>query len=335
MFPLSRVAVWSSLLVSALLVGAAADGCADSAPADAVSVGAGAPAEGGSTGAPPPTEDASACHPGDVQTYQPSAYHFAAAAWRGVCAVEGPNGNGQDRLFFDKCLVPGATPEGCAAFQADSANAECAKCILTPDATASHDGYGPLINHGTFITTNVAGCVELTDPSALTCAKAVQALDGCELRACEANCPVQDENSRAAYETCATVADHAGCVSYDMAAACVSSEAAAAPSCLLPTFADFYYAVVPLFCGVPPELDGGGPAGIDASEPSPAEASALSPIDAPATALEDGGVDAAIDVKVDAATDATGDTAFGAKVDAPIDARPADATDESSDASRD
>src|ERR1700690_717843 len=225
MLPHACVASRPWIFSSALLAFVGADGCAassanDSATGSDAAPGFGAPTDdGGASGSMFPTGDASACRPGDVETYQPSAYHFAAAAWRGVCVIEGPAGNGQDRLFFDKCLAVDATPDGCAAFQADAANADCAKGLLPPASTTSHDGYGPLINHGTFITTNVAGCIELTDPSALSCAKAVQALGGCELRACEANCPVHDPTSRAAYDTCASHADHAGCQSYDMAAA--------------------------------------------------------------------------------------------------------------------
>jgi len=340
MSPHARVAVWPSLLSSTLLAVVGADGCASSAPTG--SGDASVPdvtADDAGSGAAFPAPDASACRPGDVETYQPSTYHFAAAAWRGVCVIEGPTGNGQDRLFFDKCLAPDATPEGCGVFQSDLANAECAKCILTPASTASHDGYGPLINYGTFITTNVAGCVELTDPSALSCAKAVQALGGCELRACEANCPVHDQASRAAYDTCASHADRAGCQPYDTAAACLAQEAASAPSCLLPAFADFYYAVVPLFCGVPPKRDAGVAAlGVDASEEDFVEASATPPADALTDALADARVDMAVDARGDAVIDAKPIDAAGdgRTVATALDASPGDAgADALSDAAKD
>jgi hypothetical protein len=321
MFPPVRVAVWPWLLVSALLVVVGADGCAASDLAGnggPLSYGSDATSDDGGASTFP-LGDASACRPGDVGAYQPGPYHFAAEPWRGSCVIGGPSGNGQDRLFFDRCLAPDATPDGCATFQSNVANAECAKCILTPDSAPTHDGYGPLINHGTFISTNVAGCLELTDPNALSCAKALQALGGCELRACEANCPVHDQASRAAYDTCASHADRVGCQSYETAAACVNGEVAAAPSCLLPTFADFYYAVVPLFCGVPPR-DAGTFPDIDASVDAISGASVVPSTDAWGDAFMDVWTGAVADAK---AADAIADARAA---DATADARAADAT---------
>ena len=303
-----RAAIWPWLSISTLLLAVAGNGCVSGSSPTAGGLlesdaGDDATASGSAGNPIFPIDEAGACRPGDVQSYQPVPYHFAAAAWRGACVVGGPTGNGQDRLFFEKCLAPDATPQSCAAFQADAANAGCAKCILTADTTADHDGYGTLINHGTFITTNVAGCLELTDPSALSCAKAVQALSGCELRACEANCPVHDPTSRAAYDTCTARADHDGCLPYANASACTSGEAASAPLCLLSSFADFYYAVVPLFCGVPPKSDGGDALRFDAaSDDSIVEARTASALDASAGPLDD--AKPPPDAKIEAAFDA-------------------------------
>ncbi len=246
-----RVSAASWLLFSAVALVAAGAGCS----ADDVTLISPPPIPDGSTGGgssgggTTSSTDASACHAGAVDTYQPEPYHFAAAAWRGVCVIGGPTGTGQDRGFFDACLGPQATRDACTAFRSNSDNDGCASCIETAD-TASH--YGPLINQGgTFLTANVAGCIELTDPNALSCAKALQARNGCESWACEANCPVADQNSRSAYDACAADADRTGCQSYAAAAECALSEADSGPAskCLLSAFADFYYAVVPLFCG--------------------------------------------------------------------------------------
>jgi hypothetical protein len=103
----------------------------------------------------------------------------------------------------------------------------------------------------------VAGCIELSDPGALSCAKSVQALSECELAACAANCPVSDPASLDAYDLCAAHADHTGCATYySVAASCTSAVAEAgtyaAPSCLETDFRRFYDYVVPLFCGAPP-----------------------------------------------------------------------------------
>jgi hypothetical protein len=290
-----RAAIWRWLPISTLLIAVGGNGCVSGSSSQPAAGGplesdAGddaAPSNSAGGGGIFPADEAGACRPGDVQTYEPGPYHFAAGAWRGLCAVDGPAGNGQDRLFFEKCLAPDATPETCAAFQVDPANADCAKCILTANTAADRDGYGPLINQGTFITTNVAGCLELSDPSALSCAKAVQALSGCELRACEANCPVHDQASRAAYDACATHADHDGCLPYASAAACTSGAAASAPLCFLSSFTDFYYAVVALFCGAPPKSDGGDALSFDASDDLPVEAPAAPPLDAAAGPEDD------------------------------------------------
>jgi hypothetical protein len=243
-------------------------------------------------GPAPLTADATACRPGDVQTYQPMTYHPATAAGQGLCRADSSAAD-PIRLFYDACLGAQATAAACIAFQTDKATKACAECILTSD---SKSYYGPLIDHGGFITTNVAGCIELTDRSGLSCAKALQALQGCELAACEANCPVHDAPSRTAYDACAVSADHMGCQSYGTAARCTATEndASLAASCLFPDFQDFYNAVVPLFCGTPHSRnDAAGAAEADAS------------IDASQTGPDAALVDNASDGPGDASTDAT------------------------------
>jgi hypothetical protein len=226
--------------------------------------------------------DSSSCQPADVETYIPGDYHPATAAWQGVCTGD------EIQAFYDACLGPGASPADCKALSApDAAGAECAACILTPDSASA---YGPLIDHGTFITNNVAGCIQLTFTGELSCAKAEAALGGCELAACEANCPVENAATRTAYDSCASAADTAGCQSYEQMASCAQSlaqdDAGAAALCLSPSFEAFYDAVVPLFCGAPPPVDAGivlVDAGGDAT-PRP---------EADAGGLDGGGVDAA------------------------------------------
>lgn len=212
--------------------------------------------------------DASACQPGDVATWQAGKYH-AAAGPTDACAPSGVAG------FYEACLGAGASAADCAAFKA--AHPDCYACILTPD-TADH--YGPLVQHGSFATTNVAGCIELSaesaatpDPSLLACAQTVQALGGCELAACEANCPVTDLASLASYEACTTAADRGGCQAYWSAASCehalqdggAADAGALVEECFLPSFKDFYDHVVPRFCSASaPGMDAGGPPPSDA-----------------------------------------------------------------------
>ncbi|HEY4015982.1 MAG TPA: hypothetical protein VGM06_21750 [Polyangiaceae bacterium] len=221
------------------------------------------------SGVTPTGSDASACSPGDVGAFQPDPYRSATAAWQNVCRPD------QITAFYDACLGANASATACNAFKGDTTTSRCAACILTPD-TLPH--YGPLIDHRSFITTNVAGCIELTDPQGLLCARSLQALGACELAACQANCPVADTASRASYDACAAQADNGGCDTYTtLATTCVNAEndAGLVSDCLIATFADFYAAVVPLFCGAP-EVDASVPpfdasAGFDAS-PAPSDA---------------------------------------------------------------
>lgn len=189
--------------------------------------------------------DGGTCQPGDVQTYVPKAYHPATPAYQGVCSGQ------QLQDFYTACLDPSATAASCYSFSQSPSTSACASCILTPEAAAA---YGPLVDHGSFITQNVGGCIELTDPSGLTCAKAQQALEGCQLAACEANCPVHDAATRTAYDTCAAIASTSGCQQYESKAACAQDTAESSASiCVGQTFENFYRAVAPWFCGAPPD----------------------------------------------------------------------------------
>ncbi len=257
----SRAGFLPSVLVATLVSIVGANGCAVGSLSEndvgAFLLDAAMPDAGGAAGP-------AACRPGDVGTYQP-AYHPASAAWQGLCDPALISG------FYDACLGSHATTATCAAFRTDPVAEHCAECILTRD-DLSH--YGPLIDHGTFLSTNVAGCIELTDPSALPCATALQALGGCELQACQANCPVVDTTSLTVYDACADQADQGGCQMYAQLSSCVDAEgdSGLVGNCLIATFADFYAAVVPLFCGAP-EVDG-AVAPFDASTNVVGEASA-------------------------------------------------------------
>lgn len=205
--------------------------------------------------APAPALDGGACMPGDVRTFVPAAYRPATPAWQDVCTGD------QLAAFYAACLATGpgtASPAACQAFeQASPANAACASCLLTPESATM---YGPLINHGSFITENVGGCVELTDPGAgLGCAKAQQALAGCQLAACQASCPVSDPTTRDALVACESTAASAGCQMFATQAGCAAAlgEAGVSTACQATTVHDFFLAVAPIFCGPPPSLEGG------------------------------------------------------------------------------
>lgn len=206
--------------------------------------------------------DAGACLPGDVTTYTPQ-YRPATGAYQNRCS------DGDVQAFYTNCLGASATTDQCNKFTKDTSTADCAACLLTPDSAMD---YGPLIGHGSFVTANVAGCIELTDASTggLACAKAVQALAGCELLACEANCDVHDGPSLNAYDTCASTADTGGCDTYASASSCVQGLEEAGDGvalCLASDFASFYGAAARLFCGAAPPAEAGAP--YDAGSPSP------------------------------------------------------------------
>jgi hypothetical protein len=210
--------------------------------------------------------DADSCEPGSLATYRPPNYTPASGAGQGLC-VPGAQGD-PIPAFYQACLGPDATVDGCNTFT--QMNAACVACILTPETAPK---YGPILDHGGFVTANVAGCIELagdeqTDAaSELSCAKTVQALAGCELAACEANCAVHDAASLEAYDACATGVEAAGCQMYANAASCADSEgeASALGAACLADFATFYQVVAPYFCGAPTVEDAGKAPSPDAS----------------------------------------------------------------------
>jgi len=253
-----------------VFAGAVAPGFAACAPVSASQGATGGPTDAAphadaalaDTGLIGPASDGAACSPGDVATFQP-VYH-PADMMTGACAPE------QAQALFDACFGDAKSDTACHAFRTDPTNFACTACVLTPDSAPQ---YGPIIDHRTFVTANVAGCIELavglgvsTDAGGaeIACAKDVQALESCQLAACAANCDVQDLASLAAFQSCATAANGGGCSPYATAASCLGGVAEAGGelgACLLPDFASFYAAVVPLFCVAPPGIDGGGPSG--------------------------------------------------------------------------
>jgi hypothetical protein len=220
---------------------------------------------GSSSGSGGFTGDADSCEPGSLATYRPAKYTPASGAGQGLC-IPGAQGD-PIASFYQACLGPDATVDGCNAFT--QMNEACVACILTPETAAK---YGPILDHGGFVTANVAGCLELAgdeqaDASELSCAKTVQALAGCELAACEANCAVHDAATLTEYDACAATVEAAGCQMYATAAACADSEseASALGAACLSDFETFYQFVAPYFCGAPTVGDAGKPPSPDAS----------------------------------------------------------------------
>jgi hypothetical protein len=208
--------------------------------------------------------DAAACQPGDVLPFAPTAYVHAAAP-SDACQVTA-SGNPADAIF-DGCFGASATPAGCA--YAVKNNDPCWRCIDTTVSGAA--AYGPVLADGTgIVRLNVAGCIELSDPSAIACAKALEAKAECDVDACEANCPVIRYSPAAgtqltAYEACTAVAELGGCQNFAAAAATACQGVDAGPRGCSPAgipvqagdgaFEPLYRTAVALFCQVPPALD--------------------------------------------------------------------------------
>ena len=184
------------------------------------------------------------CAPADVSGFTPPAYKNARPP-QAKCTQAFIDS------FYSLCLATGATTATCAPFSpttGDQAHKDCRACIVSVQADAN---YGPLIESKGLVSLNIAGCMEIKDPTnGLACAKAYQASDACDTAACAANCPVTDDPSFQLYQACVQQAQAGGCKTYVTAAACANAEAeAGAPQCFQgQTFQDLYNSIVPVFC---------------------------------------------------------------------------------------
>lgn len=151
--------------------------------------------------------------------------------------------------YYDQCLAP-ALGVSCADYASDTAHQGCQTCL---ESQLTDSKWGPLVFSAGLIETNESGCIALLDPTALSCAQAVQAADECEHAACD---PVCGPGSDAAFDdwvTCSAAANACGCQSWFQASDCVKSlagaQSAAAPCLVGQTFEDLYYSVAAVFCG--------------------------------------------------------------------------------------
>jgi hypothetical protein len=187
--------------------------------------------------------------PADVSGFTPPAYHHATGAHQGACT------DAFIAAYYQDCLAANSTQQTCAKWgtSADPAHKTCAQCLIT-QATATK--YGPLVLYKGVINANIAGCIELLDPTnGLNCATAIQQSEECDHAACDSVCPVTDNASFQLWQQCVTAAEAAGCKKYADAAKCGSAEqdggpaAACFPSGASPAFQDYYNAIAPVFCG--------------------------------------------------------------------------------------
>jgi hypothetical protein len=190
-----------------------------------------------------------ACPPASLDEWIPPAYHSAQPVQQ-VCSVLFIND------FYNSCLGPSQSSSACAenwGAGEDVAHSLCQACLVTP---ATNMTWGPLVNYGTAggtgtVSVNVAGCVELLDPSKLGCATSVQQADECQHQACDAICPVIDSTSFANWQACINAAAQTSCLSYLESAACVNAEdAGPAATCVSgPDFESEFIDIATVFCG--------------------------------------------------------------------------------------
>lgn len=187
-----------------------------------------------------PTMDGGSCRPGDVSSFKPGAL-VPPAPPQDACSPT------QLADFYAKCLdETTADTQDCQDFV--TANTTCAKCLET---SASASAWGPVVSRQGLVSINVAGCIALVtgDKGPMSCAAKYQAADDCTTQACEANCPI-DENDPAtftAYEACLGQAAEGGCKAYHDAL-CKVDGSPIAQCTDHQSFKEYYDAIAPLFC---------------------------------------------------------------------------------------
>jgi hypothetical protein len=120
--------------------------------------------------------------------------------------------------------------------------------MVTPSTAAT---WGPLVDYSSTVSINVAGCIELLDPSQVSCAQTVQAADVCQHQACDTACPVgQDAGSFTDWESCVRGAAQGECSAYVGPASCaLTVDAGPAAACVSgKSFADDFLAIAAVFC---------------------------------------------------------------------------------------
>jgi hypothetical protein len=254
MLKMSLGLVSSAALVMMLTYGCSSD--SSTTPPATDGGGGGSDSGGGKdTGKPQPdTGTPDECKPGDVADFTPS-FKTPAPFSQKKCS------NAQvDALL---CLFDAnADQETCTKLVDDPANDDCFKCIYT---ASSSKELGPVIITGSLGSLNIAGCVaraegDVTDKG---CGAKVQAADQCGDEACDANCPVPENDDAAldARNKCTEDASTTVCQEFSDAAKCAEAllqEGGAAEECAQgQDFLERANAIAKLFCAGGVSTDGG------------------------------------------------------------------------------
>jgi hypothetical protein len=181
--------------------------------------------------------------PGDVSRFVPT-WRPPTGAHQGLCTPALID------EFYQDCLGTGAGP--CSVFgpAGDAAHQACGRCMTSGIDDAA---WGPVVASPGLVETNGAGCIALLDPSAIDCAKAVQALDECEHAACDPTCNAASGPAFDDWVQCSAAANACGCAPWLAASNCtqaIAADAGPAAACLVgQTFQDFFEITAQVFCG--------------------------------------------------------------------------------------
>jgi hypothetical protein len=194
--------------------------------------------------------------PADITGWTPPAYHPATGSDQGKCT------DAFISAYFTDCLGPTATQATCAPWgtSGDAAHKACAQCLLTLSTAAK---YGPLVEYKGVVNANIAGCIELKDPTnGVACATAVQQSEECDHAACDPVCPVKDDPSFQLWLQCVQAAEAGQCKPYADKAACANAEQDGGPAAACfpganAKFIDYYDVLAPIFCGGVSDSGGG------------------------------------------------------------------------------
>ncbi|HEY1695409.1 MAG TPA: hypothetical protein VGL81_28885 [Polyangiaceae bacterium] len=235
-------------LVVPLALGFAACSSKGASPHASPSGDSSAPTDGGGAADAP-----LACPPENLDEWNAGSYHHAQPIQPAACNQLLMND------YFASCLGPSSSSDTCEqnwGAGEDAAHATCQNCILTPSSATL---WGPLVDYSTgsdggaggTVAINVAGCVEILDPSQLSCAMSVQLADECQHAACDTVCPVADMASYDDWVACIDATAQGECLMYLQSAACVNAEdAGPAAACVTgQTFQDEFFSIATVFCG--------------------------------------------------------------------------------------
>lgn len=200
------------------------------------------PVDSGSVPPPPPS---GTCAPGSVTGFVPQ-WIPPISLHQGVCSTS------QINTYVDCLFNANASATTCDAFVNSTANSACMACALVPDTSSS---FGAMTyDADNLVSLNIAGCIARTsnNTSASGCGAKVQAASQCTAAACALNCPVTDQASLDARNTCETDAQSGGCATYQQTATTCSDpllQGASAQCENGTTFEAVAINLATLFCG--------------------------------------------------------------------------------------